>query len=271
MKRLSLVVAAVALCAAPAWADLTMKMSTGTPGAKDRVVGTTYATADRLAMIWQPGGQVKNGSHMIFDAGKQTMWIIDDSEKSYMALDKPTLERMGQQMEGAMAQMKEAMAKMTPEQRAMMEKTMGKMMSGAQEGPAERRITKTGESRNVSGFPCTRYDVTSGKRLDGHLWVTPYSQVKITKQDMAVFLKMGELFKSMTSKLSRVIKAEDNPFAATDQIDGLPILNQILDDKGQVTHEVLIEAINHDAAPAGVFDLPAGYKQKEMPKPGKPE
>jgi hypothetical protein len=270
MKRLLLLVTAALLCAAPAWADLTMKMSFGSPDSKVRSKGTTYATADKLAMLWEPGGEMKAGSHMVFDANKQTMWVIDDEEKSYMALDKATMEQMGQQMEAGMAKMKEMLAQMPPEQRAMMEKKMGGMMGGPAK-PPEQKYIKTAETKTINGFPCTRYDVRSTEKLSGRLWVTPYSQVKITPADMTVFLKMAEFFKAMAGPLMKNFQGADNPFASTNQVDGMPILNELVEKDGKVKRDVLVEAINHDKAPAGVFDVPTGYKQKEMPKPGKPD
>lgn len=269
MKRLLLIAAAVALWLSPARADLTIRISSGQPAAKVRDHASMYATADQLAMVWQPGADAKRGSHIIFHAGRQTMWIIDDADKSYLAMDKATVDQMGQQMNEAMTRMKAVLDQMPPEQRKMMEKQMGQMMGAGDGKPSELKITRAAESRTVSGLPCTRYDAALDGTVNSHLWVTPYERAKLRKEDMAVFVKMADFFKSMTSQFSKYMKAQDNPFMASDQIDGVPILTQQVDRDGKVTQETLIETISHDAAPPGVFEVPKGYKQKDLPKPAK--
>ncbi len=202
---------------------------------------------------------------MIFDAGKQTMWIIDDKEKSYMVLDKATVDEMGKQIDQAGAQMQEAMSKLTPEQRQMMEKQMAKMKGAAAQKGEERKVTKTGESKSISGFPCTRFDVSQGGTVETRVWAAPTGQVKVSEADMAVFTKMAEMFESMTSRLGKLAKGAGNPWSAGGQIDGVPILTEQMDN-GKVVNETVMESVTHDAPPSGVFDIPAGYKQKEMPK-----
>ena len=63
-----------------------------------------------LATVWQQGKEKSSGAHMIFDAEKQTLWMIDDKDKSYTVLDKATLDEMAKQLDQVDSRMKEAMA-----------------------------------------------------------------------------------------------------------------------------------------------------------------
>ncbi len=265
MKRLLFVVLTAAFWSAPALADVTIVMSTGKPGEKDRTTGTMYATADKLATVWQQGKDKSSGAHMIFDAEKQTLWMIDDKDKSYTIIDKATLDQMAKQLDQVDSRMKEAMANLPPEQRQMMEKQMAKLKGDAGPEQGERKVTKTGESKSVSGFSCARFDVSRGGTVESRIWAAPLGAVKVSEADMAVFTKMGKMFESMTSRLSQFAKGTANPWSEGGEIDGVPILSERMED-GKVAHETLIESITHDAPPAGVFDVPAGYKKKEMPK-----
>ena len=53
------------------------------------------------------------------------MYIIDDSDKSYIVFDKATMEQLAKRIKAMREQMKEQLAKLPPEQRAQMEQLMG--------------------------------------------------------------------------------------------------------------------------------------------------
>ena len=127
-------------------------MSSGKPGETDRTTGTMYATADKLATVWKQGKEKPSGAHMIFDAEKQTLWMIDDKDKSYTIIDKATLDQMAKQMDQASAQMQEMMAKLPPEQRRMMEKQMAKLKGDAGPEQGERKVTQDGRVDDVATF-----------------------------------------------------------------------------------------------------------------------
>jgi hypothetical protein len=264
MKRHLLAAVIAALLPAHAWGDVTIRMSSGSPGAKNRDTGTLYATPDKLAMSWVDE-KGKASSRVIFDAGTETMWLINDSRKSYLTMDRETIDQMGRQMDEATAKIEEAMAQLTPEQRKMMEKQMSKVLNAGGGEKAERKVVKSVESKEISGFSCTRYDVSSDGSLVSSVWATPYAQLKVTPGDFAVVNRMGEMFQSITSRLSSLMDAQPNPFREGSQIEGVPILSQTLKN-GKVSEETLIESVSHDAPPAGVFDVPSGYKEEKLPK-----
>src|SRR5690348_6958767 len=79
-----------------------------------------------------------------------TMYIIDDAEKSYIVLDKATMQQVAQKLQTAMDKMKEQMAKLPPEQRAQMEQMMGGAMN-LQGKPRTVEVAATGKSDSVNG------------------------------------------------------------------------------------------------------------------------
>src|SRR5215207_8030513 len=74
---------------------------------------------------------VQNGSGRFVDAEGHatlikngTFYIIDDTDKSYVAVDKATMEQLAKKISAAMEQVKEQLAALPPDQRAQMEKMM---------------------------------------------------------------------------------------------------------------------------------------------------
>ena len=105
-------------------------------------------------------------SHVVvFDSGKQALYIINPEAKTYSELTKADADRMGGQINDAMAQMQAQLANMPPEQRAMVEKMMAARMGGAGRGAAAAKTEyrKTGTD-TVGKWPCDKYEGTQNGR-----------------------------------------------------------------------------------------------------------
>jgi hypothetical protein len=69
---------------------------------------------------------------VIFDGGKEVLWMLDPAKQTYNELTKADFERLGAQMQGAMAMMQSQLANLPPAQRAQIEAMMkGRGMPGA--------------------------------------------------------------------------------------------------------------------------------------------
>src|SRR4051812_4381 len=87
---------------------------------------TLYLDAGKMRFETQDPDNKGEKSVVIFDAGKQVMWMINPTDNSYREMDKAQMDAMGAQMSKAMEQMQAQMANMPPQQRAMMEEMMKK-------------------------------------------------------------------------------------------------------------------------------------------------
>ena len=76
-------------------------------------------------------------SEMIFHAARKEMVVVNHDDKSYMVLDQETLEAIGGQIDSAMREVKEALAEVPEDQRAMVEKMMQEQLGALME------VTKT--------------------------------------------------------------------------------------------------------------------------------
>src|SRR5262249_23721007 len=72
-----------------------------------------------------------------------TMYIIDDANKSYIVFDKATMQAVAKQLNAAMERAKEQLAKLPPEQREQMEQAMGAM--GGADKPHTVEVKDTGK------------------------------------------------------------------------------------------------------------------------------
>jgi hypothetical protein len=109
---------------------------------------------DGAARIEQGNGK-DSAEYVIFR--NDTLYVIDPAKKRYTELDRETIRTIGGAVNSAMEQMREELAKLSPEQRAMVEQMMGSkanaMMAGS--GPKPVVAAKdTGQSDTVDGRKC---------------------------------------------------------------------------------------------------------------------
>ena len=240
-------------------ADVTIRMKeTRNPGAKKPEVstGSMMFNANCLASRWD----AKDRNRMIFRGDKGLLWIIDDAKKSYQEVDKATIDQMAEQMAGARSRMQERLAQLPPEQRAQAEAMMKKYNSAPNTSRVDYR--KMGQTRVINGQLCTLYDHYSGKELEAHLWVAPYSALRLSPSDGAVFQKMGEFTEKLTTSIGGSRKQDYIPMH---ELGGIPLFTQNVSN-GKVTAESQVESVSRAPILPGSFDLPAGYKAQPMPE-----
>jgi len=164
------------------------------------------------------------------------MIALDNRRKEYRVLDRKTMAEMQTKISGAMAQMQEQIKNMTPEQRAMMEKLMGKkfgeMMGGGALAELPMSYRETGAA-TVHGRACKKYDVFRGQEKVSELCAAKPESMELGPQEMALFEKMKAVFDDMTKALRRLpgITRYQVDFAAK-PVDGFPI-QQIVFSEGR--------------------------------------
>lgn len=210
------------------------------------------------------GGQMV----MIFDGTKQVLTYIDTNKKTYSELTEADVEKMGAQMSGAMAQLQQAMANMTPEQRAAMESMKGRL-GGAMTGmagmaaPAKIQYHKAGTD-TVGKWTCDKYEGFKGTEktsevctVDPKVLGFAATDFEVTKQMAAFFKKMiGPLAEQMAKEAFTVGSAEEQGFS------GVPV-RQTTTVAGRQTVSEITEVSRH-TFPDSVFQVPAGYQKTDM-------
>jgi hypothetical protein len=102
---------------------------------------------------------------VVFDGAKQVLWLINDGRKSYSEMTKADVDRMGVQLNDAMAKMQEQLKGLPPEQRAQIEAMMkGRGMPGMAGGAqAKTEYRKTGADK--VGTWVRQYGTRGGQKV----------------------------------------------------------------------------------------------------------
>jgi hypothetical protein len=195
-----------------------------------------------------------------------TMYVIDDSDQTYIVFDKATMEQLAKQISVAMERMKEQLAKMPPEQRAQMEQMMGKVPGMGGEGQKwVVEAVDTGKSDKVDGRGCRIWDVKRNGELDDQLCVVPYSALPGKEDLQAMFQKFARVFEEMAKSVPMLSGMMSNEFSAQNKVNGFPVRSRGYENGKLGDEEQLVKVWREEAIPASMFEIPAGYKPKKMP------
>lgn len=209
---------------------------------------------------------------MVFDAKAEVLRILRHGERTYLEIDREFAAGLAAKMAEAQRLMEAQLAKMPPDQRAMMEKMM---KSGALPFPKPGETKKrapleakaTGESETVNGTPCTVYALRRAGELKGDVCVASWDAIGITPSDVEVVKKLGTFQGRMTEAFAGSMPGAEQPFELLDRVDGFPLRTRRTE-AGKVVSETFFEDIVKTDVPADTFEIPAGYTKKEMGLPG---
>ena len=192
-----------------------------------------------------------------------TLYIIDDKEKSYIVFDKATMEQVAKKLAAQMEQLKQQMDKLPPEQRAQMEQMMGGMGLSAKERTVE--VADTGKSDKVDGRPCKLWDVTRDGQLDEQLCVVPYSALPGKENFSVVFGKFAKGFEEMAKSVPMLSGMMANEFSAQAKVNGYPVRQRAYERGKLIDEETLVKTWREEAIPDATFEIPTGYQRKQLP------
>lgn len=212
------------------------------------------STVTENEKVFYKSGKMKlanlsTGKIIIIRLDKELMWNLDSKTKVYSEI---TFAEMEQNMAQAQSAMKEQMKSMDPEQRKMMEKMMGKKMSGMSgaEGGMDITIKRSGKKQRVMDYDCEQVIMFLNNEPLLEMWMTD-------KYDLGTeFLELYHRMGLMKGKLSDEAK----------KIRGIALLTKTAFDAGMGKMESTTKVTK--IVPAAVadseFEVPRSYtKQKQ--------
>jgi hypothetical protein len=230
-------------------------MKTTTGGASSTNQIQLDANHMRAEMAGRGGGQ----NTVVFDGVKQSMYIIDDSKKTYSEITKEDLDRVAAQMQGAMASI-------PPEQRAQIEAMMrgrgGRGMPGMGVAPVKPTYKKTGTDK-VGKWTCDKYEGYEGDRKTSEVCTIAPTALGFAESDFAVTKQFAKFFSGVMPQMSTNVfsigSLEDRGFV------GVPVRTISYGADGSVSSATELTDVSHQNVPDSAFAPPAGYAKQDMP------
>jgi len=220
------------------------------------MLSTTYAQQGSLRV--ESGNS--SGTVVIFK--DDVLYTLDPKEKTYMMIDRPTMQRVVQQLSPVLKQMQETLVKMPPEQRAKMEKLMG--TSGGK--PVVEQVRKTSRTDKIAGYACSYSEVLRDDVVSTEACVTAPAALKGSQELVDAAAKVAAFMKQLTEGLDvpfirQMTERQIDNFA---ELGGIPVQSRHFTD-GKAVFESTLQSLSGTALPATLFEVPEGYKRKELP------
>ena len=255
-----LIVVLLAATMSQADSTITMQNAAGTPQSVIEVKGNMA----RMSTPSQP-------DYVLYDASRDTIIHVNSDRQEYMEIDRATLSRfadtvseMQQQMAPQMAQMREQLKSLPPEQRAMIEQQLGNMatLGAAQSKPAEPvKLVKRGSTK-VAGFKCQVYDAMQGQEKLSEVCLATAADVGVSKSDFATLSAMMGFMREMASsaqKLSAGMGGSSHMMLGG--AEGVPV--SVKEFKGG--HEYTVAGVTDERLDDARFSEYKTYRRKAIP------
>jgi len=175
------------------------------------------------------------------DTRKKTYW-----EETFAEMEK-SMKAASSKMDKQMAEMQEQMKNLPEEQRKMMEGMFGKQ--GEKSGNMEMK--KSGETKTINGFSCTKYEAREGEKALLTMWAT---------KDVKGFEPLRKDYEALSRRMTAM-----NPTFMKDLIDamfkieGFPVQTEW---SGMTT---TVTKVEQRSTPESEFAVPSGYKKVAAP------
>lgn len=198
----------------------------------------------------------------------ETLYTFEPKEKTYIAMDRATMQKLAAQLNPALKMLQEQMKNMSPEQRAQIERMTGTKMPGSTKEPVQE-IRKTSRTGKVASYTCTYSEVLQDGALQHEACVVPPAELKGSKELYDVGVKVAALVKDMMSTMDApwVKQMLDRQMDNFSDLGGLPVLTRTFDE-GKPLHESTMKSIKSEAIPASQFEIPADFKKRDLPNMG---
>jgi hypothetical protein len=257
----SLLLCAAALCATAASAGVRIESVT-------RDIKTQVADGSAQVLMVQDGkiqmDNAKKSGRVILS--NSIFYVIDDAKKTYIEMDKATLKKTAEQAGAAMKQMQEHMKNLPPAQRAQMEKMLGDKMPGMMSGKNDTYEARdTGKSDTADGRKCRLWNLLKNGAVHEELCVVPFETLPGKEDFQKTFKELAESFEG----LSKDFPGAGGSFKARTAVNGYPVRVRPFDGEGKLRGtETVLTKWAEESIPAATFEVPAGYKKKELPHIG---
>lgn len=202
-----------------------------------------YVTADKMKIV------LSDGEIVIFRLDKGLMWNIDSSSKTYA---ETTFKEMKESAQQSIKDIKEALAKMSPEERKEMEQFMPQLDISKK---TEVRMEKTGEKRDVSGYKCELI-IATADTARSEMWVT--EQIKYDKDAKKFFEAMSSVFSDIPT-----FQETASMYQTLTKIEGVPMETKTTVIMGSESYSStsIVSKVEQKKFNDSEFELPAGLKK----------
>lgn len=224
-----------------------------------------YVDASRLR-IDTTAGDADMSMILLLAGDDYQLIMLNRKENRYQVMDRKTAAEMDEAVSAAMAEMEVQLKQLPPEQRAMVEKMMGKKLGTPAKPAAPPALSYRAAGTGVAGGrPCKKYEVFQGQEKVSEVCAVPPAALGLSAYQMALFEKAAAAMEDMTRGVRRYFELGSIQGAmSAKQIDGFPV-EQVIFRQGKPSARMEFYSSEQRALTDADFST-GDAKREEMPK-----
>jgi hypothetical protein len=194
---------------------------------------------------------------VIFDGDTSRYLQIDPHTRTYSEMTRADGQAIA-------ARLREALARLTPEERERAEALLGK----APRSRHEVKYQPTGERSTVAGVRCEVHrKMRDGVAVEEGCFI-PWSSGVVTKDDLAGLLLFGQFMDQMLSGAAGATGGvADQLYGELERAPGFPAVMTRLGESGRVGKDQRLVSLERKRIAPEQFSVPAGYSLVKMSLP----
>ena len=247
-KSMTLLMILTLLVTVASYGDIYMKQKRHTDGFQ--MMGQTKPAEDTVDEIWITDSGLYNKNDkmtMIMLSNEKKMIMINHMDKTYTEMPMDIGEMLSKAAEGQ------------GEGGQDLQSMMGNMMK------MDVDVKTTSEKQKINNWNCKKYIVTI------NTFMGPITQTIWATEDIPTDKKLYQKFSmAMFSAMPGMQKSLQDIMKKMEQVKGVQVKTESTQNMmgASVTTQTELLEYKTEKAPAGLFQIPAGYTKKSMPRMG---
>jgi hypothetical protein len=224
---------------------------------------TTQVQIEPTRMRTEVAGPNGTTNVVIFDGGKQILYMVDPGKKSYSEMTKADVDAAGAQVGDMMAQLQKALEGMPPAQRAQMEAMMKARMGGVpgMGGAAAKTEYRRAGTSKVSKWTCDVYETLQNNQKTGEVCTVSASALGFNANDFEVSRQLAAFMRGLipqgADQVFQAGRAQEQGY------EGVPVRRVTTIAGQQITTE--LTSVARQTFPDSAFAVPDGFTKTANP------
>lgn len=198
--------------------------------------------------------------------------LVDHADRSVWRIDRAGLAALAERARAARAEWEARLERVSPEQRAVLERMAGHGLEPGAATPAPLRIEPASGRLLLGGVPARRHELWRGDRHVGELWLAAWRDVDVPRPELRAVRDLGVFARDLFAALGPAspLGRTPHPLDLFADLDGFPLRVVSLGEDGQEQVRTDFERVERHAIEPAAFRPPAGYAESEPTGAGGP-
>ncbi len=206
----------------------------------------------------------KKQQTVLFDAGKETFFVINSEKKEYTEITREDLEALSSMMQQQMANLNQQLKLLPESQRAMIKEKMGAAFGGEQKD-AEYTLEEKGVQ--VKEWKANKYVGTADGKKQSEIYIASFNELGQNPEDFKAMGSLFDLMKEYMQGMTKNMASMNLGFfgqGMPDYKEGIPVKSITYNAQQEPVSTSTIESISEEEVDKKLFTIPENFKKQKM-------